>query len=106
MKDETIIQRDVMLALSQNNCMVFRANVGKFLTMDGRYIKIGIKGHSDLYGHTIPEGKAFYIETKTPEGKASAEQKKFIQAMKASGALAGFAKSAEEALKIVKIKTS
>ena len=60
----------------------------------------GIKGESDLHGHRL-DGRAIYIESKTPVGKARPEQLKFIQAMKESNALAGFARSVDDALKIV-----
>lgn len=44
---------------------------------------------------------AFILKQKRLYGKATKEQKKFIAAMKASNALAGFARSVEEALRIV-----
>lgn len=58
-------------------------------------------GFSDLFGHRISDGRAFYIECKSETGKARKSQEKFIAAMKKAGALAGFARSAEEALAIV-----
>ena len=99
-KEETDIQNRIRLALSQKGCKVFRCNVGNFYTKYGQEIKIGVKGHSDLYG-VRPDGKAMFLEIKTPEGKAKKEQKNFIAAMKTNNALAGFARSVEDALKIV-----
>ena len=63
-------------------------------------INIGVKGESDLRGHR-PDGKAFYIEAKTPIGHHRPEQEKFIKSMKECGPLAGFAHSVDEALEIV-----
>lgn len=100
-KEETIIQNKIRVALSKEGCLVFRCTVGNFYTKWGQEIKIGTVGHSDLYG-VKPGGKAFFLEVKTPEGSASDEQKKFIAIMKGKmGALAGFARSPEQALKIV-----
>ena len=99
-KEETDIQNKIRLALSEKSCKVFRCNVGNFYTKYGQEIKIGTKGHSDLYG-VRPDGKAFFIEVKTPIGSAKPEQLKFIDIMKKQNALAGFARSVEDALKIV-----
>ena len=68
--------------------------------MESLYI-FGIKGESDLHGHR-PDGVAFYLESKVPKtGHERPEQVKFIEAMRNSGALAGFARSVEDALRIV-----
>lgn len=100
MKEETSVQNAIKIALCKKGCVVHRKNVGKFYTLDGRLITIGPKGHSDLYGHT-PQGKAFYIEVKTPDKKPDKDQKKFLKAMRESGAIADVAKSADEAVEIV-----
>ena len=101
-KEESGIQDKIMIALSQNKCRVFRQNVGKFLTQDGRWISIGIPGMSDLYGTIEGTGQSFYIETKTPIGKATKEQKNFIKEMAIVGAKTGFARSVEDAIEIIK----
>lgn len=77
-----------------------RCNTGLFYTADGLPVTCGEVGHSDLYGHR-PDGRAFYLEIKTPVGRASKEQKRFVRAMNASGAVAGFARSIEDAVKVV-----
>lgn len=64
-KEETNIQDHIKLALSQKGCKVFRCNVGNFYTKYGAEIRIGLKGHSDLYG-VKPGGRAFFVEVKTP----------------------------------------
>lgn len=99
-KKETKISDVIRLELAKRGCKIFRSQVGLFFTQYGDKIHIGIKGESDLHGHR-PDGRAFYIETKTPIGKARIEQKKFIAAMQKSNALAGFAHSVEEAINIV-----
>ena len=100
MNRETNIQNEIRVALCEAGCVVHRCNTGTFYTRDGRAVKIGEVGHSDLYGHT-PHGTAFYLEVKTPVGRARKEQVDFIEAMLRSGAIAGFARSVDDALKIV-----
>lgn len=99
-KAETKVSDAIRLELCKLGCKVFRSQVGLFYTQYGDLIHIGVKGESDLRGHRA-DGKAFYLECKTPIGKASEEQKKFIKAMQDSNALAGFAHSVEEAINIV-----
>lgn len=99
-KQETNIQNKIRVALSEKGCLSFRCNVGNFYTKYGQEIKIGTNGHSDIYG-IKPGGRAFFIEVKTPIGKARPEQLQFVKAVKKKGALAGFARSAEDAIKIV-----
>lgn len=99
-KKETLISDKIRLELSKRGCKVFRSQVGLFYTQYGEMINIGVKGESDLRGHR-PDGKAFYIEAKTPIGHHRLEQEKFIKAMQESNAYAGFAHSVEEALRIV-----
>lgn len=99
-KEETDIQNTIRVALCQRGCKIFRCTVGNFFTKYGQEIKIGETGHSDLYGARA-DGKAIFLEVKTPIGSASKEQKKFIEIMKKQNTLAGFARSVEDALKIV-----
>jgi hypothetical protein len=71
-----------------------------FITMNNIPIRIGSKGQSDLQGHR-PDGKCFYLETKSAIGKASDDQKRFIKAMINTGAIAGVCNSVEQAIKLV-----
>lgn len=100
MKEETTIQNLIRIALSERGCIVHRANVGVFYTPQGEKIKVGVEGHTDLYGHR-PDGKAFYIEVKTEKGKPSKKQLAFISGMANSGAIAGIARSPVEAVRLV-----
>ena len=99
--NEKDLQSLIRIALS-DSCVCFRINVGLYYTKEGGRISTGVpNGFSDLFGHRKLDGKAFYIECKTPTGKVRPEQKNFIKQMKQSGALAGIARSVEEALEIV-----
>lgn len=82
--------------------MLFRANVGQGFTKDGRFFSTGLpKGFSDLFGFRLSDGRAVFIEVKSPTGKVRPEQRNFIEQMRSNGALAGIARSVEEARKII-----
>lgn len=100
MNPETRIQNKIRVTLSERGCIVLRCNTGLFYNKKGLPVRCGLVGHSDLYGHR-PDGKAFYLEVKTPKGLASREQKNFISAMNATGARAGFARTIDDAVRVV-----
>lgn len=101
MTTESLIQNKIRVALSQAGYMVFRANVGKVKTADGRFFDTGLpKGFCDLFGFK-PNGQIFFIEVKNETGRIRPEQKNFMEVMASKGALAGVARSVDDALKIV-----
>ena len=100
MNKETALMRKIMVALSEAGCFVMRTNSGVYYDSQGNRVTIGFKGLSDLIGYT-PEGKFFALEIKTPAGRASLEQIAFIENCYRSGAVAGFARSVDDALQIV-----
>ena len=101
MTTESLIQSKIRVALSQDGHIVFRANVGKVRMADGRFFDTGLpKGFSDLFGFR-KDGQIFFIEVKNETGKVRPEQEKFIEQMKKRGALAGVARSVEDAMEIV-----
>ena len=101
MTEEHKIMNEIRIALSEIGCIVFRVNVGKGRTFDGRYFDTGVPvGFSDLFG-VMPNGRAFFIEVKTPTGRPSPAQINFLQAMKNNGAVAGICRSAEEAKNLI-----
>lgn len=101
MTTESLIQNQIRVAISQAGHMIFRANVGKVRTSDGRVFDTGLpKGFSDLFGFR-PDGRIFFIEVKNETGRVRPEQKKFMEVMASRGALVGVARSVDDALKIV-----
>lgn len=101
MTTESLIQNQIRVAISQAGHMIFRANVGKVRKSDGRVFDTGLpKGFPDLFGFR-PDGRIFFIEVKNETGKLRPEQEKFIEQMKKRGALAGVARSVEDAMRIV-----
>lgn len=94
------IQSLIRKELSRHGFCVFRTNVGKVKTQDGRWFDTGLpKGHSDLVAYK--DGKAYFLEVKTPAGIVRPEQKEFIAIMRDYyGCVTGVVRSVEDALKI------
>lgn len=95
------IQNSIRLKLSELGYAVFRANVGKFQTKDGRWFDTGLpKGFSDLFA--IKNGKIYFLEVKAETGKPTAEQLNFLAVMRDRyGCITGIVRSVEEAVKLV-----
>lgn len=101
MNPETILQNQIIVALCKNGCVIRNHTVGQFYTKYGGIVNIGHHGESDLMGHRVRDGRAVYIEVKLPGEHPREDQKKFLEAMRNTGAISGVAHSVEEALKIV-----
>jgi hypothetical protein len=102
MNPESILMHRIMTALSEKGCFVLRTNSGVYYDSQGNRITIGFKGLSDLVGFR-PDGKFFALEIKTPTGRPSTEQIKFIDFCHRNGIPAGIARSVEEALQILEV---
>jgi len=100
-KTEANIQKEIMLALSQAGCTIFRNNTGAYRDGD-RFIRYGVggKGGSDLLGISY-SGKFLAVEVKTAKGKPTKDQLNFINVVKSKNGIAFVARSAEEALKLL-----
>ena len=94
------IQNEIRIRLSQLGFCVFRINTGKVKLHDGRWFDTGVpKGFSDLLA--VKDGRAYCIEVKSENGKASPEQKHFLATMRDRyGCVAGIVRSADEAIKL------
>lgn len=101
MNPETKLQNQIIVALCENGCVARNHTVGQFYTKYGGTVNIGHHGEADIWGHRCHDGRAFYIEVKLPGEHPRQDQKKFLEAMATTGALAGVAHSVEEALRIV-----
>lgn len=97
-------------------CVLFRTNAGDFWQGQlayskefGQRVLINIRkveglppGYSDLSGVRLSDGRAVFIEVKTPTGRVRPEQVNFIEKMQSFGAVAGICRSAEDAIKLIK----
>lgn len=115
MNTETRIQNLILVALSEAGCTVWRVEtagvwVGRKIHSDGstvtianaRMMQAGLcKGGSDIIGIS-PDGRFLAIEVKTPKGRPTKEQMRFIEAVRNAGGIAGIARSPEEALDLIR----
>jgi hypothetical protein len=119
MKSEAAIQSEIRLRLSEMRAGIFlRYQVGTFLTMDGRPVKIGEPGVSDLIGITSrvitqsDVGKTIgvftAIETKKAKDSTARARKEsqgnFLNLIRSHGGIAGICRSVEDAEKLVREK--
>lgn len=102
MKSESRIQSEIIIEANKRGHKLFRANAGKIKSATtGTWIKLLPKGFSDTFGFRGNDGKAIFIEVKTPTGKLRPEQVKFRDAMLKNEVIYGVARSAEEAIEII-----
>ncbi|MHC1696432.1 MAG: VRR-NUC domain-containing protein [Eubacteriales bacterium] len=95
---ETDLQNEIRIALSEHG-MVIRQNTGNFITADGRHVKCGVIGLSDLL--FVGKGYVAFIEIKTDKGRPTPEQLNFIDTVKRYGHRAGIARSVQDALDLI-----
>ncbi|MBR6617943.1 MAG: VRR-NUC domain-containing protein [Oscillospiraceae bacterium] len=58
-------------------------------------------GYSDLSGVRHSDGKAVFLEVKTPTGTVRPAQNRFIKRMRELGAIAGVCRSVEDAMELI-----
>jgi len=110
---EKVIQNNIMLAISNAGCTIFRNNCGVHKTEDGRFIRYGVAnpGGSDLVGWTpvtitpdmVGHTVAVFtgVEVKTAKGRPTNAQRDFLAAINAAGGIGGIARSVDDALALV-----
>ena len=111
LSNEAYVQNKIRLAVGSGDVRLFRNNTGALLDMQGRLVKFGLcKGSSDLIGFRsititpdmVGQKIAVFsaIEVKD-KGKATVEQKNFINIINNAGGYAGVAKNVNDARKIL-----
>lgn len=99
---EQATQDDIRVSLAEHGYVVFRANVGKVKTADGRWFDSGLPtGFPDLVGYKPENGRIFFLEVKTSKGKRRADQVAFANGLRDKRVIYGTVRSAEEAVGIV-----
>ena len=115
-KSEHRIQDEIRLSLSQNvPGIVLLTNAGSvyagektwcsyhgaYILKNPRNVKLLPEGFPDLI-HLSPDGKLSFIEVKTPTGRTTEKQDRFMALMREYGFRCCVARSAEEAVKFIK----
>lgn len=111
---ETVIQQQIRLALgTRSDLRLFRNNTGSLPDpRTGRPIQFGLaKGSADLIGlrtvtitpDMVGRQVAVFtsLEIKTPTGRATPEQRSWLEMVRSRGGLAGIARSIQDANEIV-----
>jgi hypothetical protein len=107
---ETNLMRQIMLAVSKlKNVRIFRNNTGFDATNKVRYGLV--VGSSDLIGwksvtvtpEMVGQQVAVFValEVKTPKGRATDEQKNFVNVVNAAGGKAAIVRSVSEGIKVL-----
>ena len=110
MNPETTLMRRIMLRASALGLRLFRRNVGTLYTHDGRPVRVGVPGESDLQGwRTITIGPEHVgqriaqfvaVEVKTERGTLTQEQRDYLRTVEAAGGVAVVARSMPDIEKI------
>jgi len=101
--EEISIQDSIRVALAQAGYVVFRTNVGKVKTADGRWFDTGLpSGFPDLVGYKPSNGKIYFIEVKTKTGRRRKDQIRFANGLRNKNVIYGVCRSAEEAVEVVR----
>ena len=100
---EQATQDAIRVKLAQAGYIVFRANVGKVKTADGRFFDAGLPvGFPDLFGYKPENGRVFFIEVKTKTGKRRKDQVLFANGLKDKNVIYCVARSTDEAVTAVR----
>lgn len=111
---ETKLVHHIQGQLSNGDVRLFRNNVGRLKTKDGRWVQYGLcPGSSDLIGWkmvTIPKewvGEKIpifvAIECKSEHGRLTTEQNNFLNLVMDCGGIAGMVRTLEEARQVLNI---
>ncbi len=101
--EEQAIQDSIRVALAEHGYVVFRANVGKVKTADGRFFDSGLPGgFPDLMGYKPENGRIFFIEVKTKTGRRRKDQVLFAKNLRDKNVIYCVARSADEAVTAVR----
>lgn len=112
--NETDIMREIQTKVGGPDIRLFRFQCGRFQLIDGRWINVGVPGMSDLIGlrsiTITPEmvGRTLAVfaavEVKSATGRATEEQKLFIEMVSSLGGFAGVARSVQEATELLNVR--
>ena len=109
---ERSIKAAIRLAVSEPGTVLFNNPVGVAVYPDGSRVPYGlVPGAADLIGWRsvvvtpamVGRRVAVFaaVETKAPRGRREQHQRNFVEQVREAGGLAGFARSVDEALKIL-----
>lgn len=90
---------DLLFAFgSRDDVRIWRRDVGGVESANGRYVRYGISGESDLDGVVSPFGLSISVEVKTGTGKLRENQINWKKMKESFGAIHIEARSVEQAM--------
>lgn len=99
---ESAVLGQCLAYLHIKGIFAWRNNTGAAKTDDGRFVRFGLPGASDIIG-VLPGGKFLAVECKRSSGgRVSEQQKAFLEKVKSAGGVAIIAKSVEDLMEVVK----
>ena len=95
---ESEVLRQCMAYLYARRIFCWRNNTGAAKTEDGRFVRFGLPGASDIIG-ILPGGKLIAVECKRTSGKVSPQQQAFLDRVEREGGVAVIATSVEDIIR-------
>jgi len=96
---ESEVLRQCIAYLYARRIFAWRNNTGAAKTEDGRFVRFGLPGASDILG-ILPGGKFLAVECKRSSGgKVSPQQQAFLDRIKKEGGVAIIATSVEDLIR-------
>ena len=101
---ESAVLQQCLAYLHVRGIFAWRNNIGAAKTEDGRFVRFGIPGASDIIG-VLPGGRFLAVECKrSTGGRVSDQQKAFLEKIKNAGGLAVIATSLEDLMEAIATK--
>lgn len=100
---EAVVLGECLSLLNIVGIYCWRNNTGAFKANNGRLIRYGMKGSSDIIG-ILPDGRFLAVECKKASGRVRPEQHTFINNINKNGGVGLIVHSCEELMKELKIK--
>ena len=101
---ESAVLSQCMAYLHVRRIFCWRNNTGAAKTEDGRYVRFGLPGASDIIG-IMPDGRFLAVECKrSVGGRLSPQQKVFLDRIREAGGVAVVATSLEDLREVIEKK--
>lgn len=96
-QNEQVLVNQVIAYLKLSGNYVWRQNTGAMTTKEGRFVKFGHKGISDVLG-IAKDGRFIAVECKVGHNKPTSFQSDFLQEIKDRGGYACVAYSVDDVI--------
>lgn len=98
-KEQTLVNQ-ILAYLTLSGHYVWRQNTGAMTTKEGRFVRFGHKGISDIIG-VAKDGRMIAVECKIKPNKPTIFQSDFINEVKDRGGYAGVAYDLDDVINLM-----